>query len=255
VRCVKDVNEVCEEIGKNPNLQRIKQQQEADIRAIKSANRHIKGDIGATANKRYIHAGSLVTQKSNRPNTNVVLTTTQKVYPQMIHRKGGDIIRYFTANGLEVSAFKARKILNGTPLPLPKVPIVPTVSTIGNTVEKQVVPTAAPATQYGNTGNPVNVAKKQRNPLGNTRQEGNPIGEITRATHPSGLVRRAKKPMGVIQGAFQGTYTPGGAVNTATTATKFVKNPLGFVKKRGNPVVDISSIVTPSRLVYRHVGA
>ena len=91
------------------------------------------------------------------------------------------------------------------------------------------------------------------NPLGTQRRQGNPIGEITRATTASGLVRRAKTTVGVVQGAVQGAYTPTGAVNTATTATAIVKNPAGFVQR--NPVVDITRVVTPSRLLYRHMGA
>jgi hypothetical protein len=54
VRGIKDVNEVCEEIGKNPNLQRIKVQHEADLRHMASAGRRVRGSIIAGNNRRQL---------------------------------------------------------------------------------------------------------------------------------------------------------------------------------------------------------
>jgi len=158
----------------------------------------------------------------------------QRVFTHVVHRKGGDIIRYFDSHGLEISATQAKRLIKDEPL-------------INMNAE-----------QYNqNVRGVVNpIRTTQNNPFGTRRKQGNPIGEITRAATASGLIRRAKNPVGIIHGAVQSAYKPTGAVNTATTATtatNVMKNPTGFVQR--NPVVDTSSAVTPSRLLYRHAGA
>ena len=80
VHAVQNVNEIMEEVGKNPNLQRIKQQQEADIKGLRSANRHLKGSIAACANsKKEITAGSLVTQRTLVTNNSTTTTAANAV--------------------------------------------------------------------------------------------------------------------------------------------------------------------------------
>jgi len=70
VRGIHDVNEIMGEVSKNPNRIRIKQQQEADIKGLRSANRHLKGSIAACANsKKGLTAGSLVKQHNLTTNT------------------------------------------------------------------------------------------------------------------------------------------------------------------------------------------
>jgi hypothetical protein len=222
---IKAVNELSELAIQNPVLIQIGKVHTANMNGMAAGARRARGSILATGNnvnKRYMSAGSLVTQHGfvNRTNTGAGSTgATQRVFPKIVHRKGGDIVKYFSAAGIEISAAQARRILGTAPLP-----------TVNNQTD---------ATTYqADTGirgaiNP--------NPVGNTRKEGNPIGEITRATTASGLVRRAKTTVGVVPRAVQIAYTPTGAINTATIMK--------------NPVVDIARVVTPSRLLYRHVGA
>jgi hypothetical protein len=62
VHGMQDVNEICEEIGKIPNVQRIKAQPEADMRHMRSAGRRARNSIAAIGNKRTLNAGSLVKQ-------------------------------------------------------------------------------------------------------------------------------------------------------------------------------------------------
>jgi hypothetical protein len=69
VRGIRDVNEIMEEVGKNPNLQRIKQQQEADIRHMRSMGKRARGSIAAVGNKQTLNAGSLVKQYGTTNNT------------------------------------------------------------------------------------------------------------------------------------------------------------------------------------------
>ena len=245
---IKAINEISEDIVANPILQNIaknvSKQHDATMQGMAAGARRARGSILAAGNnsrKRNMTAGSLVTTHSVSTNTGAGTTAAivgiQRVFPKIVHRKGGDIVKYFSAAGIEISAAQARRILGNAPLP--------TVPTGNRTV-------ATYQTDPGIRGviNPV-----VPNPLGTQRRQGNPIGEITRATHPSGLVRRAKNPVGVVQNAVQNSYTPTGAINTATTATKIVKNPIGFVQQNHSPVVDISKVVTPSRLLYRHMGA
>ena len=222
---IKAVNELSELAVQNPVLIQIGKTHTQNMQGMAAGARRARGSIIATgnnANKRYMSAGSLVTQHgfANRTNTGAGTTVgTQRVFPKIVHRKGGDIVKYFSSAGIEISAAQARRILGTAPLP-----------TVNNQTD---------ATTYqADTGirgaiNP--------NPVGNTRKEGNPIGEITRATTASGLVRRAKTTVGVVPRAVQIAYTPTGAINTATIMK--------------NPVVDIARVVTPSRLFYRHVGA
>ena len=244
VRGIKDVNEVCEEIGKNPNLQRIKVQQEADLRHMASAGKRVRWSIIATgANQRYLTAGSLVKQHNfvGKINTTTVAPyiSQPKVIPKIIHRKGGDIVRYFTDNGLEISAPQARKILNDSPLPI--LPIEKPVST------------AAPAKQYEYTGNTgISHQKRKGNPLSVVRKkQGNPIGEITRKGNPLGTVEKQINPVGEVQDI----YNPIGEITRETTASGLVKRVhrgLGNNKNRGNPVLNNPRFVTPSKLVFRH---
>src|SRR5664280_62553 len=244
VRGIKDVNEVCEEIGKNPNLQRIKVQQEADLRHMASAGKRVRGSIIATgANQRYLTAGSLVKQHNfvGKINTTTVAPyiSQPKVIPKIIHRKGGDIVRYFTDNGLEISAPQARKILNDSPLTI--LPIEKPIST------------AAPAKQYEYTGNTgISHQKRKGNPLGVVqKKQGNPIGEITRRGNPLGTVEKQDIPVGEVQDI----YNPIGEITRETTASGLVKRihrGLGNNKNRGNPVLNNPRFATPSKLVFRH---
>jgi hypothetical protein len=236
---IKAINELSELAVQNPVLIQIGKVHTEDMKGMAVGARRARGSIIATgnnANKRYMSAGSLVTQRGFVNRTNTTTTgATQRVFPKIVHRKGGDIVKYFSAAGIEISAAQARRILNGAPLP---------------TVNNQAVATYQTDTDIRGVVNPV-----VPNPLGTQRRQGNPIGEITRATHASGLVRRAKTTVGVVQSAVQNSYTPTGAINTTTTATQVVKNPTGFVQQNHSPVVDISRIVTPSRLFYRHMEA
>jgi len=250
---IKAINELSELAIQNPVLIRVgnnlQKQHEATMQGMANSARRARGSILATGNnsrKRHMTAGSLVTTHTFGTTTTTATTTTgatQRVFPKIVHRKGGYIVKYFSSAGIEISAAQARRILGNAPLPT--APTIPTVNT-----GSQTVATTATYPRPLDTG-----IHGVVNPLGNTRRQSNPIGEITRATTASGLVRRAKNPVGIIPGAVQGAYTPVGAVNTATiatTATNVMKNPTGFVQR--NPVVD-SSAVTPSRLLYRHAGA
>jgi len=246
---IKAVNELSELAIQNPVLIQIGKVHTENMNGMAAGARRARGSILATGNnvnKRYMSAGSLVTQHGfvNRTNTGAGSTgATQRVFPKIVHRKGGDIVKYFSAAGIEISAAQARRILGNAPLPTaPTVTTVPTVN--------QAVATTATYPRPLDTG-----IHGVVNPLGTQRRQGNPIGEITRATTASGLVRRAKTTVGVVPRAVQIAYTPTGAVNTATTATNVMKNPTGFVKRNHSPVVDITRIVTPSRLLYRHVEA
>jgi len=240
---IKAINELSELAVQNPVLIQIGKQHTANMEGMAAGARRARGSILATGNtsrKRYMSAGSLVTQRGvNRTNIGAgTAVGTQRVFPKIVHRKGGDIVKYFSAAGIEISAAQARRILGNAPLP--------TVPAENN----QTVATTATYPRPLDTG-----IHGVVNPLGTQRRQGNPIGEITRATTASGLVRRAKTTVGVVQSAVQNSYTPTGAVNTATTATQIVKNPTGFIQQNHSPVVDISKVVTPSRLLYRHVGA
>ena len=104
VRGIQDVNEICEEIGKNPNILRIQAQQESDIRALRSANRHFKGSIAAGGNKRSLTAGSLVTQRGGINNTTNVAQTygssnQYDIYGKFEKINGRVELHYFTVNG------------------------------------------------------------------------------------------------------------------------------------------------------------
>ena len=253
---IKAINELSELAVQNPVLIQIGKQHTANMQGMAAGARRARGSIIATGNnvnKRYMSAGSLVTQRGSVSRTNTGAGTTvgtKRVFPKIVHRKGGDIVKYFSSAGIEISAAQARRIL-GAPLPIvPTAPTVPTVNTGSQTVATTATYPRPLDTGIRGVVNPV-----VPNPLGNTRRQGNPIGEITRATTASGLVRRAKTTVGVVQSAVHNAYTPTGAINAATTATQIVKNPTGFVQRNHSPVVDISKVVTPSRLVYRHVGA
>ena len=231
---VKAINTITGDIIDNPAMKNIAKQHEITMHSIAQNAQRGRDSIIATENnsrKRNMTVGSLITTHTSRTNTGTMATVPrQHVFTHVVHRKGGDIIRYFDSLGLEISATQAKRLIKDEPL------------------------INVNAEQYNqNVRGVVNpVGTTQNNPFGTRRKQGNPIGEITRAATASGLIRRAKNPVGVIQGAFQGAYTPVGAVNTATTATNVMKNPTGFVQR--NPVVD-SSAVTPYRLVYKHAGA
>ena len=239
---IKAINTITGDIIENPAMKNIAKQHETTLQGMANNARRARGSILATGNtsrKRHMTASSLVTTHTLGTTTTTATTTTgatQRVFPKIVHRKGGDIVKYFSSAGIEISAAQARRILGTAPLP--------TAPTVNN---QTVATTYQADTGIRGVVNP--------NPLGNTGRQGNPIGEITRATTASGLVRRAKTTVGVVQSAVQNAYTPTGAVNTATTATQIVKNPTGFIQQNHSPVVDISKVVTPSRLLYRHMGA
>ena len=116
IRGIQDINQITEEISKNGNIQRIKQQQEADFAGLRVAHRHFKGSIAACANsKKGITAGSLVTQRTIGTRTNAQAVapypSQNQVIPKVIHRKGGDIVRYFLPNGREVSAADRKSVV------------------------------------------------------------------------------------------------------------------------------------------------
>ena len=191
VRGIKDVNEVCEEIGKNPNLQRIKVQQEADLRHMASAGRRVRGSIIAGNNRRQLSDGSLVKQHTFGTRTN---TTTMapyisqpKVIPKVIHRKGGDIVRYFTDSGLEISAPKARKILNDSPLP--KIAYqYPDVSNITEATDQPIQTAKNIVNTTALTGSAL--VTRNHNTIGVNKVKYDPIGRITKTATPSALVNR-----------------------------------------------------------------
>jgi hypothetical protein len=174
IRGIHDINQITEEISKNGNIQRIKAQQEADIAGLRSANRHFKGSIAACANsKKGITAGSLVTQRTigTRTNTQAVIPypTQNQVIPKIVHRKGGDQVRYFLPTGKEVSAAVARKLLNGTVPALPK-----------------AIEASTTAIQANPTYNTGTIAKKPVNRMINKQKVATCSG-LVRRTH-SGVV-------------------------------------------------------------------
>lgn len=175
---IKAINELSELAIQNPVLIRVgnnlQKQHEATMQGMANSARRARGSILATGNnyrKRHMTAGSLVTTHS--PGTNTGTTTTvpmQRVFTHVVHRKGGDIIRYFSAAGIEISAKQAKRLTSGAPLP-----------------------TADTNEPYNNVRGVVNPIVP--NPLGTQRRQGNPIGEITKACNPLGAIKRVCNPV------------------------------------------------------------
>lgn len=116
---VRGFNEISDEIVKNPMLVRMGQVYEATLHGMALQHRHALGSITAVgANRRYVTTGSLVKQHGHVAHTNTQAVapypTQNQVIPKVIHRKGGDQVRYFLPTGQEVSAAVARKLLHGS---------------------------------------------------------------------------------------------------------------------------------------------
>ena len=113
---IREINEISELAIQNPLLIRMGQVHEATLRGMASQRRHALGSIAATG-KKSMSAGSLVAQKGFVAQTNTQAVapypTQNQVIPKVIHRKGGDQVRYFLPTGQEVSAAVARKLLHG----------------------------------------------------------------------------------------------------------------------------------------------
>jgi hypothetical protein len=114
---LREFNEISEIVGQNPMLIRMGQAHEATLAGMASKRRHALGSIAATGNNS-LSAGSLVTQIGyvSHTNTQAVASypTQNQVIPKVLHRKGGDQVRYFLPTGQEVSAAVARKLLHGS---------------------------------------------------------------------------------------------------------------------------------------------
>jgi len=197
---IKAINTITGDIIDNPAMKNIARQHEATMQGMANKARRARGSIIATgnnANKRYMSAGSLVTQHGfvNRTNTGTTVGT-QRVFPKIVHRKGGDIVKYFSASGIEISAATARRILGNAPLP---------------TVNNQAVETTS---TYQNARTLDTGIRGVVNPIDAFQKQGNPKGKVARSTIRSRLITR----------------------NHST-------------------VVNISRVITPSRLVYRHMEA
>ena len=114
---IRAVNEICEEVSKNPNILRIKAQQEADMKHMRSARRRARNSIAAGGNKRTRTAASLVTQhgvtKTNT--TNAVASSTSASNPYGIvaryEKVNGRIELHYYYNGYRITHEKISRVL------------------------------------------------------------------------------------------------------------------------------------------------
>ena len=119
---IKAVNELSELAVQNPVLIQIGKVHTENMNGMANSARRARGSILATGNnsrKRHMTAGRLITTHTSRTNTGTTATMPiQRVFTHVVHRKGGDIIRYFSAAGnLEISAKQAKRLTSGAPLP------------------------------------------------------------------------------------------------------------------------------------------
>jgi hypothetical protein len=256
---IQGFNELSDEIVKNPMLVRMGQAHEATLHGMASKRRHALGSIAAVgANKRYVTAGGLVTQKGLVAHNNATIApqtaTRLRVVTKIVRRGNRDEVLYFLENGRQVTRNQARLIQEGIMPPALANNTSTTTEqvysgnnnshfensnhksasglvtrhnsglgssqTTGRTIHK--TKTASPSglvtRNHGGLGTDQSIA----NPVGNS--DHNPIGEITKTASPSGLVTRAK-------------------------------NGTGATKMSNTPVLNIAKIASPSRLARRtHSG-
>jgi hypothetical protein len=117
---IRAVNEICEEVSKNPNIQRIKQQQGADMRHMRSMRKRAKDSIAAVGNKRNMSTGSLVTQHGfgTRTTTTIVAPTYASssqyggIYCKYERGLGGrPEIHFYSTSGRRVTHTKVSLII------------------------------------------------------------------------------------------------------------------------------------------------
>jgi len=218
---LREFNEISEIVVQNPMLIRMGQAHEATLRGMASQRRHARGSIAAVGNnKRYVTAGSLVTQKGFVTHDNATVapqtTTSLRVITKIVRRGNRDEVLYFLENGRQVTRNQARLIQEG---------ILPPA------LENK----ASTTTEQAYSGN----------------NAGSIMGKSAKSA--SGLVTRKNSGLGTTQTTGRTLHKP--KMASPSGLITGAKNGLGATQMSNNPVLNIAKIASPSRLARRtHSG-